>query len=309
MCRQQEFYFDSANGFSRIYVRQWLPEGEPRGVVQLTHGINEHIGRYADFAAFLAKNGFVVVGNDHAGHGKSWEKPEDEGFFADKDGWMCIVEDMRTLQQQTRAQYPGLPYVLLGHSMGSFAARTFAIWYPGAVNGLILSGTGQQPAAMIGSGLAFLNLLIRCYGPRHRGKAASTLCFGSYNKNFKEDHCGSAWLTRDAEIREQHKQDKACHFVPTVSLYRDMLWGIRYLSDSKNVAKMDLATPVFFFAGDMDPVGEEGRGVRRAVQAFVDAGCQDVSVKLYPDGRHEMLNEINRDEVYQDVLDWLEEKI
>lgn len=301
--------FLSADGKTAIRVRRCAPEGAPRAVIQLAHGIAEHVERYDNFAAYLAEHGFLVVANDHLGHGMSAGDAAALGFFSPVRGWDMVLSDMHTLYTRTHGDFPALPYILLGHSMGSFLARSYLCKYPGGLSGAILSGTGQQPGPLLTAGLAAGRLEIRRHSPQYRSKLLNTLAFGSYNRRCKPRRTEYDWLSRDEAVVDAYIADPLCGFTASAGLLTDMLGGIRYVQDSENLRKMDKALPVFFFAGDADPVGDYGKGVRRAYASFLAAGMQDVTLKLYPGCRHECLNELNKAEVYADVLAWLELKL
>lgn len=305
----QEFTFTSSTGMNRIRARKYLPDGEPKAIVQIAHGIAEHIERYGEFMEFLAGNGYIVVANDHLGHGKSINGPEDLGFFAARDGWNYVLRDMEKLHDRTAKEHPGLPYVMFGHSMGSFLTRTYLIKYPGKYDAAILSGTGHQAKAMVLGGYAMASAAVKLYGPRKIGEKLNGIAFGAYNKGFENPRTAFDWLTRvDAEV-DKYIADPLCGFVATVSLFRDMMGGIKFITDQKNINTMSRTQPVYFMSGDCDPVGDNGKGVERAYKAFCDAGLHDVMIRLYPGGRHEMLNEVNKYDVYQDILAWLTEKV
>lgn len=305
----QEFYFDSSTMSNRIFAKKYLPDGEPRAVVQIAHGIAEHIERYAEFMEFLASKGYVVVANDHLGHGRSIAKPEEQGFFAAYKGWDFVVADMDRLHDMTAAEYPGLPYVFFGHSMGSFLTRTYLIKHPDKYDAAIISGTGQQSKALVLGGLAMANAAVLLYGPHKLGEKLNGVAFGAYNKDFEPARTAYDWLSRDTAVVDRYVADPLCGFVATVSLFRDMMGGIKFIGEQKNVDKMSKTQPVYFMSGACDPVGEKGAGVERAYKAFCKAGLKDVFMRLYPEGRHEMLNELNKYDVYNDILAWLEEKL
>ncbi len=307
LCR--DFFYLSADGQTNIHAVQWAGEEQPRAVIQIAHGICEYIERYDHFARWLAERGFVVVGNDHLGHGKSWQEPARQGLFREKDGWDTVLFDMETLRRMTAEQYPGVPYILLGHSMGSFLARTWLIKAPGLFSAAIISGTGQQDEKLLKAGYAFTNLLARLRGPLHRSTSAKGLMFSAYNKPFRPNRTDYDWICGNDEVVDAYCQDPGCQFLPCVSLYRDMLGGLLFIGDPDNLSMMDKQTPVLLFSGEKDPVGEMGTGVDRVYQGFLQAGCVDVQCKLYPDGRHEVLNEQWRETVYQDVLAWVESKL
>ena len=301
----EDFFFDSSTGKNRIHARRCSPEGEVRGVIQIAHGIAEHIERYDDFAAFLAQNGFVVVGNDHLGHGQSVSNPDDLGFFADDKGWDYVVRDMDQLHDLMKAQYPDVPYIFFGHSMGSFLTRTYIIKHPEKPDLVILSGTGHQSKALVYSGYAMAEAIVKAKGPRADGRFLNDLAFGAYNSKVPFPMTDFDWLSQDYEMVRKYNNDPLCGFVAKASLYRDMMGGIKFVTDQKNIDTMNKDTPVYFMSGDKDPVGDYGKGVERAYKAFCKAGLKDVFMRLYPDGRHEMLNELNRQQVYRDVLDWI----
>lgn len=304
----QDFYFESSTG-RQIHARKCLPDGQPRAVIQIAHGIAEYIERYDEFMQFLAEAGFVVAGNDHRGHGKSISAPEDLGFFAEQDGWSYVVGDMDRLRDVMHSEYPELPYIFFGHSMGSFLTRTYIIEHPSKYDAVILSGTGQQSAALVASGYAMASILTKKDGPRGSGEAMNNIAFGSYNKRFEPKRTNFDWLSKDEAMVDKYIADPLCGFAAKVSLYRDMMGGIRFISKQANVDRMSKRQPVYFMSGADDPVGDYGVGVEKAYKAFCKAGLKDVYMKLYPAGRHEMLNETNRLEVYKDVLDWINSKM
>lgn len=305
MVAKKEFFFPSCDGRTDLHGILWSPEGTPRAVLQLAHGICEYIGRYDAFASFLAEQGFLVVGNDHLGHGLSFQDAGREGLFAEKDGWRIVTDDMEALRAKTAAENPGVPYFLLGHSMGSFLARTYLIRYPGRVRAAVICGTGQQSPAVVKAGKLLTDMLRHTRGPLYRSDLVKQMAFGSYNKEFKPIRTENDWICSDPAVVDAYCADRGTQFLPTVSLYSDMLGGILFMSDPKELTKMDKATPIFFIAGEKDPVGEAGKGVERSYRSFLQAGCTDVKKKIYQGGRHEILNESFKQQVWQDVLDWL----
>ena len=305
----QDFYFQSSTGRTSIHALKCVPDSKPRAVVQIAHGIAEHIDRYRPFMEFLADNSFVVAGNDHLGHGKSIRVPEEQGFFAEKDGWWRVVDDMDKLHDIMSNEYPELPYVLFGHSMGSFLTRTYLIKHPDKYDGVILSGTGHQSPALVLGGNAAASVMAKLNGAMGDGAKLDSLAFGTYLNKIENPRTKFDWLSRDTEQVDKYIADPLCGFVGKIGLYRDMMQGIKFITDKKNIAQMNKEKPVYFMSGDGDPVGDYGKGVERAYKAFCDAGLHDVFMRLYPGGRHEMLNETNKEQVYQDILSWLNEKI
>lgn len=310
MSVNQEFHFPSADGSASLYGRTWAPDsGAPKAVLQLVHGISEHIGRYDHFARFMTEQGFFVAAEDHLGHGHTAASAEDLGFTADQGGWVKMTDNVHALHDRIQAQYPDLPYIILGHSMGSFLTRSYLIRYPGTIDACALLGTGQQPPALLAAGLAACTLERKRLGARGRSNLLQSLCFGAYNKQFKPNRTPSDWVCSVPAVVDAYVADPFCQAIPTVTLMHNMLSGIRFNQQKENLAHMDKRTPILFLSGEQDPVGSNGKGVRQAYQSFLDAGCADVALKLYPNGRHEMLNESNREEVYQELLQWMKGKI
>lgn len=305
----KDFYFNSSTGKNKIHARMCVPDAEPRAIVQIIHGIAEYIDRYDEFMSFLADNSIIAVGTDHLGHGKSIESEEQTGFFAYDNGWDYAVRDEEVLRLAMHENYPELPIIVFGHSMGSFMARTLLIRYPDAFNAAIISGTGNQGAALVNGGLFMGNLVTGLKGAHHYSKFLNNLAFGSYNKIYDNPKTEYDWLSRDEANVQKYIDDPLCGFIPSCSLFRDMMTGVKFITNKKNLTAMNKDMPVYFMSGDMDPVGECGKGVQKAYNNFLEAGMKDVSIKLYPGGRHEMLNEINKDEVYTDILAWLGSKI
>lgn len=301
-----EFTFPSSTGTNTIYVRMCEPDGEPRGIVQIAHGIAEHIGRYEEFMSFLASNGFIAVGNDHLGHGRTAQTPEEKGIFCENDGWERVVDDMDKLHDIIAEKHPGLPYIFFGHSMGSFLTRTYLIKHPDKPDAAVICGTGHVPKTVSAGGLAAAETLVRVKGVRADGTSLNALAFGSYNKKIEEPRTVFDWLSSDPDVVNKYIEDPLCGFIPTAGLFRDMMSGIRFITSTANIALMDKETPIFFISGWDDPVGEYGNGVIRAFKAFTDAGMKHVRIKLYPGARHELLNEFIRKYVMNDILGRIE---
>lgn len=303
-----EFTFSSSDRKNNIYVREWLPDSAPMGVVQIAHGVAEHIERYDDFARYLAENGFVVAGMDHLGHGKSVSKPEHQGYFGEFGGWELVVGDMRKLYERMREQHFGLPIYMLGHSMGSFLTRTYIIRYHDGPDGAVIVGTGQQSGLKVAGGLAVANHIIKTKGASHKSQFLNDMAFAGYNSHYKPNRTEFDWLCRDSAVVDAYIADPDCGFVASAGLFRDLLTGVKYISSMKNLERINKDLPIYFIAGDEDPVGDYGKGVVKAYNSFLKAGLTDVSLKLYHGGRHEILNETNKAEVFADVLSWLQSK-
>ena len=305
----RDFYFPSTNGKNKILARICTPDKPPKAVVQIAHGIAEHISRYDPFMFFLAENGYVAVGNDHLGHGLSAENEDGLGIFDTQNGWTYAVDDMKALRDQVRQEFHDIPYIFFGHSMGSFLTRTYLIRYPDQYDAAILSGTGQQSPALINAGFFAANLLTLLRGPGADGKLLNDMAFGSYCKKIDNPRTPFDWLSTNEENVDRYIADPLCGFVAKCSMYRDMMGGLKFLTKQSNIDKMNKDAPIEFMSGAEDPVGDYGAGVEKAYRAFCDAGLHDVTMKLYPGGRHEMLNETNREEVMQDILAWLDQRV
>ena len=285
----EEFYLAS-NGAGRMHCALWEPESAPRAVVQIIHGIAEHIGRYDHFARFLTQRGFVVCADDHMGHGLSVEAGGSYGYFS--GGWLAAVADERTLYEEMKRRYPALPYLMLGHSMGSFLLRTYLYMYPGELSGAIISGTGWQPEMTIRGGLLLAGILSGLKGPDAVSKLVTNMAFGAYNKAFGDKpRTPNDWLSADTDNVDRYMADPLCGADATVGLFRQMLHGIRFNQRQSHLRQMDREMPELFVAGDKDPVGSCGKGVRQTYDAFRAAGMRDCTLKLYPGLRHEILNE------------------
>ena len=305
----RDFYFPSTNGKNKILARICTPDKPPKAVVQIAHGIAEHISRYDPFMFFLAENGYVAVGNDHLGHGLSAENEDGLGIFDTQNGWTYAVDDMKALRDQVRQEFHDIPYIFFGHSMGSFLTRTYLIRYPDQYDAAILSGTGQQSPALINAGFFAANLLTLLRGPGADGKLLNDMAFGSCCKKIDNPRTPFDWLSTNEENVDRYIADPLCGFVAKCSMYRDMMGGLKFLTKQSNIDKMNKDAPIYFMSGAEDPVGDYGAGVEKAYRAFCDAGLHDVTMKLYPGGRHEMLNETNREEVMQDILAWLDQRV
>ena len=301
-----EFTFPSADGKTSIHATQWLPEGEPKAVLQISHGISEYILRYAPFARFLTDRGFAVVGHDHLGHGGSQIPGCPPVYFGPKGSWNKVVDDLYTRRELAGKCFPGLPYFLMGHSMGSFLARSYLIRYPGTVDGAVIMGTGQMPGAMVRAGQAVAAEEALRIGEKGCSPLVEKLAFGSYNKRFAPNRTAFDWVSLREENVDRYLADPLCGGQATVGIFRELLWGLHFIAQPENLKRMNLNTPVFFVSGAEDPVGDMGKGVTRAYRSFQKAGVRQVSLKLYPSLRHEILNEYCGAAVAEDIAHWLE---
>lgn len=296
----KEFTFPVRN-HTNIHCCQWVPETEPKGVIQIIHGIAEYAARYDALAKVFTDHGFVVVADDHMGHGLSISEDIPQGCVS--GGWAAMVSHSCRLLRMTKEEFPDLPYFVYGHSMGSFMTRTLLYTYPDlGLAGAVLSGTGWQPKAVLKSGRAVCRMEGKRKGMNSTSKMINKLMFGSYNKGYDHPRTPLDWLSRDEAEVDKYIADPLCGFDASIGLAYEMLGGMLQNQGPKNLDKMPKDLPVFFVSGDKDPVGSNGKGVKQTFEAFRKAGMKDVSIKLYPDGRHEMHNELNREELFADVL-------
>lgn len=305
-----EFYFPSKDGNTEIHTIEWKPEGEVRAVLQICHGMVEYIRRYDEFARFLCGKGYYVVGNDHLGHGKSIQAKSEYGFFNEKYGNACVLGDMHTLRQRTEKKYPGVPYFMLGHSMGSSLLRQYIQMYGNGLSGAVLMGTvadHKKAALLFGKRLCRVMAAFR--GWHYRSRMVDKLVLGAYNKKFKPARTRADWITSDNENLDMYVSDPLCSFMSTVNAYYNVFSGMIGIQRKESVYMIPKGLPVLFLSGADDPVGEFGKGVRKIYEKYRAAGIQDVTLRLYTGDRHELLNETDREQVYKDLLGWFEKHI
>lgn len=295
--------YPSADGKSTVHAYIWAPE-HPRGIIQLSHGMCEYIQRYDAWARRFAAEGFVVAGNDHIGHGQTAPDKEALGYTARRGGADVIVEDLHSLTLLLRERFPALPAVLYGHSMGSFAARLYLARYGEELTAALISGTAG-PEAPTGIARLLARAIGKAKGYHHRSKLLTALAFGSYNRRFSDEGDSHSWLTRDAAVRGTYATDPFCHFIFTAAGYDTLFSLLGAVSTKSHAAALPKDLPILVFAGEDDPVGNYGRGVREVHRRMVAAGC-NATLKLYPAARHEMHNEHQRDEVFADLLAYLD---
>ena len=307
---RDEFYFPSKDGNTEIHTIEWKPVGEVRAVLQICHGMVEYIRRYDEFAQFLCGEGYYVVGNDHLGHGKSIQAKSEYGFFNEKYGNACVLGDMHTLRQRTEKKYPGVPYFMLGHRMGSSLLRQYIQMYGNGLSGAVLMGTvadHKKAALLFGKRLCRVMAAFR--GWHYRSKMVDNLVLGAYNKKFKPARTRADWITSDNENLDMYVADPLCSFMSTVNAYYNVFSGMIGIQRKESVYMIPKGLPVLFVSGADDPVGEFGKGVRKIYEKYRAAGIRDVTLRLYTGDRHEILNETDRDQVYKDLLGWFEKHI
>lgn len=308
---KEEFYFDSRDGKSKIHAVRYRPEdtGQVRCILQVVHGMAEYAERYEEFAAYLVERGFVVTGDDHLGHGKSVGQGGKQGYFCEQDPATVLVRDVHRLKKLTEELYPGVPYVLMGHSMGSFITRNYLCRYGTGISGAVIMGTGMQPKAVLDMARLVAGVQKLFCGPMHVSRLLDRLAFGGYGKGITDRRTAFDWLSRDRERVDRYIADPMCGFTFTVNGFGALFELVLRLYSPENLAAVPRELPVFMVSGDADPVGDYGKGVRRAYDSLVAAGLTDIRLKLYPGGRHELLNETNRSQVMQDICRWVEENV
>lgn len=311
MTNMTEFTFLSTDGKTQLHGMCWEPEGgSVHAVLQICHGVAEHIARYDAFARYLNGLGIAVVGHDHLGHGLSLPESGTPVYFGEGNTWNTVVDDIYVLHQRIRLWYPDVPLCIMGHSMGSFLTRTYLIRYPGTVKAAVIMGTGWQPKAVIAGGMAVAKAVGAVVGENGTSDLVTNLAFGAYNKLFAPNRTSCDWLSADEDNVDTYMADPLCGADATVGLFRQMLLGIRFNQKLSNLRQMDPRIPVLFVAGEKDPVGDCGNGVRRTYQEFRRAGVQDCTLKLYPGLRHEILNEkAQQQQIFEDIGQWLTSKL
>lgn len=306
MCTQTTWSYPSADGIHTIFASLWTPDGgECRAIVQICHGMMEHIRRYDRFARQLCEQGFLVCGDDHLGHGRTAADRKDLGYFAEKDGPRFLTEDEHTLRREMQRRYPDKPYFLLGHSMGSFITRRYITQYGGGLAGYLCCGTsGRNPGAKPGAALAAL--FSRLGGARRPGRLINWMAFHRYNSRVEHPETPWDWLSRDKEGYPDTAGDDALYFTFTNAAFRDLFRLLDSVTGRAWSDRVPKDLPIALFSGEGDPVGGYGQGVRQVYDWLKQSGVRDVSLTSYPGARHELHNETNRDEFLADVLSWIE---
>lgn len=304
----KEFSFSSSDGKTAVHAVRWMPDsGEVHAILQITHGMVEYIERYAPFAEFLTGKGYMVVGHDHIGHGESVATQKDWGYFGEPDPSGLLVADMHTLRIMTQKEYPEVPYFMLGHSMGSYMLRKYLALHNDNLRGAVIMGTGFVPTGTTKLALNVTKIIAKFRGWRYRSKMVANLTFGKPYKRY--DLTGktpdNSWLTKDEEIVKSYYSTPKCTFTFTLNAYRGLFEAVLFDCQLENMKKIPRKLPLFLVSGEDDPVGDMGAGVKRVYDMLQEAGIEDLTYRLYEKDRHEILNELDKETVFEDIFAWM----
>lgn len=307
--KKSEVFIPSADGKNKLHTVIWEPDKEyPRAVLQIVHGMSEYVERYNGFASFLTQNGFAVIGNDHLGHGKSAKSDDDLGFFASNNGDKIVIKDLYSVLLYAKEKWQGVPVFILGHSMGSFFVRQFLTEYSEKLNGAIVMGTGFIADIASKIGMTVSNIICKSKGEKYRSKMLEDLTLGSNNKPFAPNRTPVDWLSRDEKVVDDYVADRLCGFRFTARAYNDFFKIIHSLAINKNAQGIVKSLPILITSGEVDPVGGK-KACEKLLFKYESAKIVDTSLKLYPNDRHEILNELDKETVYQDLADWMISKL
>lgn len=303
---REDLTLPSAAG-QTIHAVVWEPEEEPRAVLQIAHGMAEHIGRYADFAACMTERGFAVAGHDHPGHGRSVRTPADLGFFGEGDNAEALIRDMKTVTLEAKRRNPGLPVFLFGHSMGSVFVRRYMALYGGEIAGAIVAGTVWLSPALAKTGLNIARAVCRMKGVRSLSPLLDSITLGNNAKAFPGEGT-LAWLTSDPAVIAAYEADPLCGFPFTAGAYRDFFRVMLSVAGEEEFDNIRRSLPVLAVSGESDPVGGK-RAVEKLAARYRKLDFADVTEKIFPGDRHEILNEKDRSDVYAYIAGWMEKRI
>ncbi len=305
----KEVYIPSADQKHKLHVVIWETKEFPKAIIQLSHGMIEYVKRYQEFAENLNDAGILVLGNDHLGHGKTAENENDFGYFCHKKLSCVVVEDLHRVTEYAKKHYKNVPIFLFGHSMGSFMARRYLMTYGKELAGAVISGTGNYTTWELNAGKVCAAVIGWKKGERYRSPFMKKLLFARNNKKIKNPNTENDWLTRETEIVERYNKDPYCTFAFTINGYGTLFDAITFIQKKQNVDKIPKDLPILMIAGLEDPVGLYGKSVKKVYSDYKKTGIQDIQLKLYEGCRHELTNEKNRQEVYQDIRSWIEKRL
>lgn len=300
----EEGFFINGAEDKKIYTHTWEDVENPKGVVQIFHGMAEHGARYGDLAQFLNKNGYIVFADDHRGHGKTAEGTDELGYIG-RNGFNRIIQDEYILTGLIKKKYPGLPLIILGHSFGSFIAQAYITSFGNEIDGVILSGSALNNGFEIKLGKLIAAFQLKFFNERKKAKLLNTMGFKKYNKRIVNPKSAFSWLSRNEEEVKKYDKDPLCGKICSLNFFYYLFEGLSKLYKAEKLRRIPDKLPIFICSGEEDPVGNYGKSVRKLYSMYKDKGVERVKIKLYPGGRHESINEINREEVYTDIIEWV----
>lgn len=307
MIGKEQLQVKSSNGVNDLFVMIWRKKDEDyKGIIQISHGMIEHIGRYEETAGYLAKKGYIVVGHDHLGHGQTVVSEDELGYFPGEQPSRLLVEDLHQITLEMKKRFPKLPFFLLGHSMGSLLARRYIMTYGNELDGVLILGTGRMNWFVLQFGKLFVKFLTWIKGEKYHSPVVEFIIFGAYNNRFGEDRFGKEWLTKDEKLKEAYVSDAKCQFTFSLNGIRMLIDTVLFIQKKENMKKIPLALPIIFMAGTEDPFGEYGRGVNGIYEAYQKLGLTDVKIQMYDNDRHEILHETDREDVCENIVKWLD---
>ncbi len=301
---REEFYVNSSDGIHMIHGYRWYDPGiKIKGVLQIVHGMLEYIDRYEELAEYMASSGYFVIGHDHLGHGGSVSDPSELGY-AGKHGAVLWLRDIELVRRMAVSYAPKVPYILLGHSMGSFLVRRYLIYHGSRIDGAVIMGTGQQSAVLVKAGLGFAYLSMLRRGGRGHNSFLNNMTCSGYAKRYPDNAHTGSWMSRDPQVLVSALQDPKMNFKFTLNAYEALFQTVEEVVDPRRAAKMPMDLPILILSGDEDPVGDNGKGVRRFETMLRQIGMQCVTCILYPKNRHELIHDLDKERVMKDILGW-----
>ncbi len=303
-------FFEKMDDGTEIAVHRWIPDGEIKGIVQISHGMTEHAMRYERLGTMLAAAGYVCNAHDHRGHGRTAQRAVEKGtgmfgYLAEHDGFTRVTDDLHAVLGSLQRAYPGKKTVLIGHSFGSFVAQSYIERYGSCIDSCILIGTAGPRRLLIAAGKMLVSGIGMFCGDKACSRLADTVTFGTYNSRIRHPCSAHAWLNRDENMVRTYDQDPWCGFIPTISFFKDLLDGLRAIHTRQAMRSIPSELPVYLLYGGDDPVGGYGKTVRKLYRCYISNGMSRVQLKCYPGARHEILHELNKNEVFEDILDWI----
>lgn len=306
---RNDLYYNSSDKITKIHAVEWIPEGEVKAVLQISHGMVEHIMRYDRFANYMNQFGFYVVGNDHLGHGESVTSNELHGYFQHPNGNKCVIKDIHHLRILTERKYPDVPYFVLGHSMGSFLIRQYIMIYGKGLSGAVIMGTGKKPEIALCFGKLLCKIAAKFKGWNHHSRFVDSIAFSLNNKKFEPARTDKDWLTKDEAIVDAYIKDSLCSFTFTLNGFYNLFHSIQFAQNRKNIERIPKDLPLLLIAGGDDPVGDFGKGVRSVYKSYKNVRIRCVDIKIYKNDRHELLNETDYKDVYKYIKNWLDKNM